>query len=169
MINEATARTIPYILSDGAYTAYEKIKELIQKIFSTLKINTNEKNLKEEFYDSYIDFARKLDAEEHYDESNLYMSICSMYYDLMDNPTELIAHESFFMDLFNAFDRLLYYKINKPAEYDKKYEEFIIYSGEMQDYFYGKFITPSEHYNEDTLKEIISHLSGDEENLKEKK
>lgn len=57
--------TIPYDLSESCRGAYEKIKALILTIFSIFKARNSEKNLKEEFRDSYVDFARKLDEECH--------------------------------------------------------------------------------------------------------
>lgn len=78
--------SILYILSEAAQEAYTKIKALIIRIFSLLKKQGKEQDLKEQFYDSYIDFARKLDEEGHYEESYSYMAICSMYYQLMDKP-----------------------------------------------------------------------------------
>lgn len=83
MIYENKEIEIPYILSDAAREAYEKIKALILRIFSLIKKQEKEKDLKEQFYDSYIDFARKLDQEGHYEESYSYMAICAMYYRLM--------------------------------------------------------------------------------------
>ena len=92
MINEVDQMTIPIILSNASQKAYEKFKKLVLRIFSLLKKNQCKNNLKEEFYDSYIDFARKLDAEGYHEESNLYMSICEMYYRLIDRPDELIDY-----------------------------------------------------------------------------
>lgn len=160
MITEVTNQPIPYVLSDVAQKAYEKIKALIIKIFSLLKGEKNEENLKEKFHDSYIDFAVKLDEEGFYDESNCYMDICAMYYDLMDRPDELMLHKDFFMDLFNAFDELIYVRINKPEEYVKKYEEFLRYSSKMQEYYYTEVAIPSKYYNEETCKKIIGNLAG---------
>ena len=54
----------------------------------------------------------------------------------MDRPEVLMSHESFFMDLFNAFDEILVIRMNNPEEYDDKYNEFLKYRGEMQDYYY---------------------------------
>lgn len=153
--------SILYILSEAAQEAYTKIKALIIRIFSLLKKQGKEQDLKEQFYDSYIDFARKLDEEGHYEESYSYMAICSMYYQLMDKPNLLITHESFFMDLFRAFDDLLYTKMNDPDVYNKKYLEFEGYSLKMQEYFYSNLAVPSPHFNEKTLNKITSNLSGD--------
>lgn len=153
--------SILYILSEAAQEAYTKIKALIIRIFSLLKKQGKEQDLKEQFYDSYIDFARKLDEEGHYEESYSYMAICSMYYQLMDKPNLLITHESFFMDLFRAFDDLLYTKMNNPDVYNKKYLEFEGYSLKMQEYFYSNLAVPSPHFNEKTLNKITSNLSGD--------
>ena len=61
MISQEKNETVSNILSDAAQKSYEKIKALILRIFTLLKRQKNQKNLKEEFYDSYIDFARKLD------------------------------------------------------------------------------------------------------------
>ena len=153
--------SILYILSEAAQEAYTKIKALIIRIFSLLKKQGKEQDLKEQFYDSYIDFARKLDEEGHYEESYSYMAICSMYYQLMDKPNLLITHESFFMDLFRAFDDLLYTKMNDPDVYNKKYLEFEGYSLKMQEYFYSNLAVPSPYFNEKTLNKITSNLSGD--------
>lgn len=153
--------TVPTALSKAAQNAYEKFKNVVLRIFSLLKKNQCNNNLKEEFYNSYIDFARKLDDEGHYKESNIYMSICEMYYHLIDSPNRLIDYESFFTDLFNAFDDLLYVKIHEHSCYDEKFEEFIRYSGEMQDFYYLHVAQASKHYDEDTLNEIIHHLAGD--------
>jgi hypothetical protein len=159
MIDEAKQITVPMILSDVAQKAYEEFKSLVLRIFSLLKKNAPEKDLKEKFYDSYIDFARKLDDEGHLNESNLYMSICEMYYRLIDQPDELIEFEGFFTDLFNAFDCLLQAKINGVSEYPMSYDEFLIYFGEKQDCYFSQVGMPSENYNEDTLNEIRGHLS----------
>lgn len=161
MINEVDQMTIPIILSNASQKAYEKFKKLVLRIFSLLKKNQCNNNIKEEFYNSYIDFARKLDAEGYHEESNLYMSICEMYYRLIDRPDELIDYESFFTDLFDAFDDLLYVKIHEPSDYDEKFEEFIRYSGEMQDFYYLHLAQPSNQYDEDTLYKIIHNLAGD--------
>jgi hypothetical protein len=161
MIYENKEKTIPYILSEAAQDAYAKIKALILRIFSLLKKQEKEKDLKEQFYDSYIDFARKLDQEGYKNESTSYMAICAMYYRLMDRPDELMAHESFFMDLFNAFDEILFVRINNPEEYEEKYEEFLKFRGKMQDYYYTEVAIPSPNYDKDVCKEIISHLARD--------
>lgn len=161
MLYENKEINIPYILSEAAQEAYRKIKALILKIFSLLKKQEKEKDLKEQFYDSYIDFARKLDQEGYYEESYSYMAICSMYYRLMDRPEVLMAHEGFFMDLFKAFDDLLYTKMNNPDGYDEKYIEFEDYSMKMQEYYYGNLAVPSPHFNKETLNKITSNLSGD--------
>ena len=84
-----------------------------------------------------------------------------MYYQLMDRPESLIAHESFFMDLFKAFDDLLYTKMSNPDVYDEKYIEFEDYSMKMQEYFYSNLAIPSPHFNKKTLDKITSYLSSD--------
>ncbi|MBQ9159782.1 MAG: hypothetical protein IJ122_00475 [Methanobrevibacter sp.] len=160
MINEYNQQSISLILSNAAQKAYDKIKALILKIFSIIKKEDNDKNLKEEFYESYVDFARKLDGEGHFDESNIYMDICSMYLNLMDRPDELLSHEGFFLDLFKAFDELLFVKINKPSEYDKKYREFMIYFGTMDDYYCSNLAIPSPYFDEDSLNKLTGYLSG---------
>lgn len=152
---------VSYKLSEAAREAYNKIKALILRIFSLLKKKKKEKDLKEQFYDSYIDFARKLDQEGHYEESYSYMAICAMYYQLIDRSEVLMEHESFFMDLFNAFDDLLSTKINSPGVYGEKYIEFEDYSMKMQEYFYSNLAIPSPNFNEKTLNKITSYLSGD--------
>lgn len=159
MISNVANQSIPYKLSKAAQKAYSKIKALIMRIFSLLKCNEKQ-DLKEEFYDSYIDFARKLDDEGYYEESYCYMDICAMYHDLMDRPDDLIAHESFFLDLFNAFDELLFVRINQLDEYEKKFDEFLLYSGRMQQYYYTKVAVPSQNYDEDVCKVLINRLSG---------
>ena len=65
------------------------------------------------------------------------------------------------MDLFRAFDDLLYTKMNNPDVYNKKYLEFEGYSLKMQEYFYSNLAVPSPHFNEKTLNKITSNLSGD--------
>lgn len=161
MINEVIQPNIPYALSETAKIAYKKFKALIQKIFSLLRNKKKEKNIKEQFHNSYIDFARKLDADGFKEESYDYVDICAMYYDLMDRPDELIRHENFFNDLFNAFDDLLSTKMNTPDKYESKYNEFLIYSGKMQQYYYTQVAIPSEYYDEKVLSEITNHLLGD--------
>ena len=160
MINEVIQPDMPYILSKTAQTAYTKIKTLIKKIYSLFKNNKKEDNIKDEFYNSYIDFARKLDVDGFKEESYDYMDICAMYYDLMDRPKELINHENFFNELFMAFDNLLLAKIDNPSQYETKYNEFLIYSGKMQQYYYTNVAVPSEHYDEKVLTEISNHLLG---------
>ena len=161
MMYEINQQQIPYCLSNTVQKAYEKIKNLINKIFSVIKKHSEEKNLKEEFYDSYIDFARKLDNEGFINESNSYMAICDMYYNLIGRPDVLISHENFFKDLFEEFDKLLYARINNPLDYENIYNEFLIYSGEMQEYYYTKVALPSHYYDDKTTKEIIGKLAGD--------
>ena len=161
MISEVNQSNISYILSNAAQKAYDKIRALILKIFSIIKTQKSEKNLKEEFYNSYIDFARKLDEEGYRQESTSYMAICAMYEDLMDRPDELMAHECFFMDLFKAFDEVLFIRINKPEDYNEKYEEFIGYWIAMQQYYYTEVAITSQDYNKETCKRIMSELMGD--------
>ena len=161
MIHEVNQQQIPSILSNATQIAYEKVKSLILKIFSLIKEHVKQKNIKEEFYNSYIDFARKLDDEGFYDESYGYMDICAMYYDLMDRPKDLIMHEDFFKDLFNAFDELLIARINNSDDYEAKSEEFLMYCGKMQEYYYTEVAIPSPHYDEETCKEIIGNFAGD--------
>ena len=160
MIHEINHQQIPYCLSNALQEAYLKIKALINRIFSALKKHTEEKNLKEEFYHSFVEFARKLDDEGFYYESNSYMDICAMYYDLMDRPEVLIEHKSFFMDLFNAFDKLLYAKINNPDDYERISHEFLMYSGEMQGYYYTEVAIPSPYYDEEFCKKMIGKFAG---------
>lgn len=151
---------IPFVLSEAAQEAYNKIKVLILRIFSLLKKQEKEKDLKEQFYDSYIDFARKLDKDGYKKESNIYMNICAMYYDLMDRPEELMSHEMFFMNLFKAFDDLLVIKINQPEKYGDEFTKFLRYHGKMQQYYYTNVAVPSENYDKEVCKEIIGPLSG---------
>ena len=160
MISQEKNETVSNILSDAAQKSYEKIKALILRIFTLLKRQKNQKNLKEEFYDSYIDFARKLDSEGHHEESYSYMIIYGMYYRIMDCSNSLIEHESFFLDLFNAFDDLLNVKLNDPERYEEKYLEFEYYRAKMQEYYYRNLAVPSPYFNKETLNEITAHLSG---------
>ena len=88
------------------------------------------------------------------------MSICDMYYHLIDKPDELMAHESFFRDLFKSFDKLLCFKINDSEKYMVECGEFSSYLSEMQHYYYTNVAIPSDHYDEEVLNEITSHLSG---------
>ncbi len=83
-----------------------------------------------------------------------------MYADLMDRPDEIIAHESFFMDFFNAFEDLLFAKLVKSDEYEIKSKQFLIYWGNMHDYYYGQVTIPSEFYDKEVIKEITSKLAG---------
>lgn len=159
MINGTNYTTIPYVLSNSAQEAYDKIKALIIRIFSLLKKKIKGKNLKDEFFNSYIDFARKLDEEGLNKESYSYMAICEMYYDLLDRPNVLIAHERFFIDLFNAFDELLFIKKTNPDEYWEKYNEFIKYRGKMQQYYYTRVAINIEFFDEEVLKTISGHLT----------
>ena len=160
MIQEINQQPIPYCLSNTIQKAYLKIKALINKIYSLIKKHGEEKNLKKEFYESYIDFARKLDDEGFYYESNSYMDICTMYYGLIDRPEVLIEHENFFKDLFKEFDKLLCARINNPDDYERISHEFLMYSGYMQEYFYTEVAIPSPYYDEETCKEIIGKLAG---------
>lgn len=156
-----TDSTVTCSLSVSCQNAYEKIKALIVKIFSLFKSDNSGKDLKEEFYESYIDFARKLDKEGHRRESNSYMMICRMYLDLMDRPKEFIEHESFFIDLFKAFDELLSAKINRPDEYDEEYERYLLYKGKMEEYYYSNLAVPSPYFDEDGLNRLTGCLVGD--------
>lgn len=63
MIHEVHQQQIPSILSNATQIAYEKVKSLILKIFSLIKEHVKQKNIKEEFYQSYMGFARKLKDE----------------------------------------------------------------------------------------------------------
>ena len=155
MLNQVEKQPVTEVLSDDAQTAYRKIKALIMRIFALLKRQEKEENLKEEFYDSYIEFSRKLKSEGYDKECYNFMAICEMYYDLMDNPDELINQESFFKDLFNAFDELLSVRIN----YDEKYNEFLMYTTKMQEHYYLNFAVPSPYYDEDVCNDIISKLA----------
>jgi hypothetical protein len=160
MISEVNKQPMPYVLNDVVQKAYDKIKALIIKIFSLLKSKNKQKNLKEEFYDSYIDFARKLKAEGHNYECYSYMSICDMYYHLIERPDELMAHEKFFIGLFDSFDKLLFSKITCSEKYQEELLEFKSNLREKRRYFYTQVAIPSEHYDEDVLNEITGHLVG---------
>lgn len=158
MLNKINNQPITHELSDAAQKAYAKIKALILRIFAIIKSHKKEKNIKEEFYDSYLDFAKILDEERFYEESNIYMSICEMYYHLIDRPDELIAHEGFFNDLFEAFDQLLHDKVFNPEDYDGRLDEFFKYYGNMRHYYYTNVAIPSSHFDEESLNEITGHL-----------
>lgn len=155
MIGEAKQITVPMILSDVAQKAYDEFKSLVLKIFSLLKKNAPENDLKEKFYDSYIDFARKLQSDGYEDESYIYMEICEMYHDLIDSPDLLIENENFFTDLFDSFDKLFFVRKSEPQSYSEKYDAFLLYFSKMQQYYYTKIAVPSPHYNEDVCKEIL--------------
>lgn len=86
------------------------------------------------------------------------MSICEMYYHLIDRPNELVAHEEFFKDLFDAFDELLQNKLDNNG-YDEKRNNFFAYYGQMRHYYYTKIARPSKYYDEDVLNQISDHLS----------
>ena len=158
MINNVTAPNMPQILSIKAQEAYKKLKALIMKIFSLIKNQKNNAEIKEEFYHAYINFARRLKDEGYEKECYAYMSICEMYYRLIDRPNELIAHEEFFTNLFEDFDALLYIKINKPEEFEEKYNEYIANFRKARRYYYTKVAVPSPQYNEDALHEIANNL-----------
>ncbi len=49
-----------------------------------------------------------------------------MYYHLIVRPDELITHEGFSVNLFKAFDRLLYLKINNLDESVIEWNKFHI-------------------------------------------
>ncbi len=161
MVYWTKKRNVAYNLSEAAWEEYEKIKALILRIFTLLKKQETEKDLKEQFYDSYINFARKLDQEGYKNESNFYMNICAMYYDLMDRPEELMTHEMFFMDFFNAFDDLLFIRINQPEKYEDEVRNFLKYYGKMQQYYYTNVAVPSQNYDKAVCKEIIGPLLGE--------
>ena len=86
------------------------------------------------------------------------MAICSMYFNVMDNPEVLMAHESFFIDLFNAFDELIHFSGEK---YNEKFQEFLRYKRKMQEYFYTEVAEHSKYYDKDVCNEIINCLVGD--------
>ena len=158
MIHDVNQQQIPSILSNATQIAYEKVKSLILKIFSLIKEHVKQKNIKEEFYNSYIDFARKLKEEGHDEECYLYMSICEMYYRLIDRTDDLISHEDFFTELFDAFDELLLIKINDSDKYEEKLIEFNLDFRKKRRYYYTQVARPSKHYNESVLEEISSHF-----------
>lgn len=161
MINETNGSAIPYILSNTCQQAYEKIKTLIKKIFALIK-QKNPKISREDFRTTYLNFAMQLKDDGHVDESYCYMEICNMYHHLLNNPDKLMAHESFFNDLFNAFDELLMVKLNNSEEYELKYDDFIVYLGEMESYFYSGVATPTKDYDEKVCHDIINLLNGDD-------
>lgn len=158
MIHEVNQQQIPSILSNATQIAYEKVKSLILKIFSLIKEHVKQKNIKEEFYQSYMGFARKLKDEGHDEECYLFMSICEMYYMLIDRTNELIAHEEFFTELFEAFDELLLMKINDSDKYNEKLIDFNMDFRKKRRYYYTEVAKPSKHYDESVLEEISSHL-----------
>lgn len=160
MIPESNNHPLVSCLSNEVLKAYIDNKELINKISKVIKEHTEEKNLHGVFYHSYVCFAIKLEEEGLYYESNAYMDICAMYYDLMDRPDVLIKHESFFRDPFNAFDELLYARINNLEDYERISHEFLMYSSYMQEYYYTEVAIPSPDYDEEFCKEMIGKLAG---------
>ena len=123
-----------------------------------IKSKNDIKNLKEEFWHSYVRFARKLKEEGFENECHVYMAICRMYHHLMDRPKELIAHREFFSQLYDSFDDILYIRINNPEAYDEKYDEYMGEFIKHHNYFYSKVAKPSHHYDEKVLHEIESNL-----------
>ena len=97
-------------------------------------------------------------GEGHDRECYSYMAICEMFYHLLDAPDVLIAHESFFRDLFHGFDVLLNKKINNSKDYIDEFDNFTLYLDEMQQYYYAELAIPSKYYNEEVLDEIIGYL-----------
>ena len=67
-----------------------------------IKYRNDVGDLKEEFWQSYTGFARKLKEVGYENECYAYMDICVMYYHLMDCPDELLAHKEFFADLYES-------------------------------------------------------------------
>lgn len=160
MINSIVESNIPYVLSETTREAYSKLKALIMKIFSLLKMRKKtEQDLKHKFDESYIDFAKKLKEEGH-EEYHEYMTICAMYSQLIERPKLLISHEDFFKELFDSFDELLNMKISNCSNYEDKYNEYIIFLGKKQEYFYRNLAIPSDKYNKNTINQIIHNLSG---------
>lgn len=159
-VNE-NQKNVSNVLGDAFCMAYKKFKALILRIFALLKNQEKHRDLKEEFYESYVDFARKLKFQGYDDECYCYMDICAMYYNLMDRTDELIAHESFFMDLFDAFDEILNVRISESEDYDEKFRQFLFYSGRMQEYYYNEVAIPSPYFDGKSLNELTSSLSGD--------
>ena len=153
MINKENTPNIPQILSEKARELYRKFKAFVMKIYSIIKFRNNEE-LKQEFSQSYLNFASRLKQEGLDKECNDYMNICVMYEHLMDRPDELIAHKDFFNNLYGSFENLLTTRINNPDEYEKKYEEFKISFGESRSYFYTQVARPSPHYDEEVLGKI---------------
>ena len=94
----------------------------------------------------------------HDEECYLFMSICEMYYMLIDRTNELIAHEEFFTELFEAFDELLLMKINDSDKYNEKLIDFNMDFRKNRRYYYTEVAKPSKHYEESVLEEISSHL-----------
>lgn len=79
---------------------------------------------------------------------------------MMGKSDELMDHEMFFMDLFKAFDDLLFTKINQPQKYGDEFTKFLKYYGKMHQYYYTNVAVPSENYDKEACKEIIGPLSG---------
>ena len=63
--------------------------------------------------------------------------------------------------MFNAFDGLLSSTISKSVDYDEKYDEFLLYTTKMQEYYYKNLAVPSRSYDEECCNKIICGLSGD--------
>ena len=142
------------LLTGDLKDAYKKVKALINLIFQ----KQNVKDLKDEFEDGYYDCAKLLKMEGHRDEATFFMTICDSYLYVMDDPDTLFELKDFFRDYFAAFDELLYTKINNPVNYKAKYNEFLFYEGNMDDYFVLNYVTPSKHYNEEIHAKIINGI-----------
>ena len=158
MINNVNAPKIPQILSDKAHELYRKFKTFLMKVYSMIKYRNDVGDLKEEFWQSYTGFARKLKEVGYENECYAYMDICVMYYHLMDCPDELLAHKEFFADLYESFEDLLYTRINNPQDYEKKYDEYCISFRKPRNYFYTEVAILSHHYDGDVLYKIESNL-----------
>ena len=158
MNNKVISDDMSQIVSFKAQKNYKKLKDLILKIFSLIKEQKDTGEIKEEFYHAYITFARRLKEEGYEKECYAYMSLCEMYYRLIDRPNELIAHEEFFTNLFEEFDALLYIKINKAEEFDEMYNEYSANFRKARRYYYTKVAVPSPQYDKDALKKIANNL-----------
>ena len=153
-----TEQDTPIILNENIQESYRKFKAFMMEIYFQVKCRGINNEMKRDFYNSYLDFACQLDSEGFKDESYDFMAVCAMYYDLMDRSEDLINHESFFKDLFKAFGNLLTAKTDPHTDYESQYDEFIMYSSKIQQYYYTQVAIPSEYYDKDTLKEITASL-----------
>lgn len=145
------------ILSDDIWQMYGKFNDFVDKIYLEIDY-TNIEELRDDFSQFYIDFARRLKHEGLDKEYNDYMNICVMYEHLMARPDELIAHKDFFNNLYVSFEDLINTRINTFEEYEKKYREFKNSLSKSSFYFYTKVAIPSPYYDEEVLGKILSGI-----------